>query len=86
MAALRTFQRLGEPTLGWATFSVGMAGSALVGVSRVAAGSHFPSDVLVGAALGAGVGIALPALHDSPIRAVPIASADYTGLLVRGAL
>lgn len=86
VAALRTFQRLGEPGLGWAMFSVGMAGSTLVGVSRVAAGSHFPSDVLVGAALGAGVGLALPAMHDLPVRAVPVASAEYTGLLVRGAL
>lgn len=86
VAVLRTFQRLGKPELGWAMFGVGMAGSTLVGVSRVAAGSHFPSDVLIGAMVGAGVGLALPALHDSPVRMVPVASSDFAGLLVRGAL
>ena len=86
VATLRTFQRLGQPGLGWAMFGVGMAGSTLVGVSRVAGGSHFPSDVLVGAAMGVGVGLVLPAIHDSPVRMVPVASADYMGLLVRGAL
>lgn len=86
VATLRTFQRLGKPGLGYAMLGVGLAGSALVGVSRVAAGSHFPSDVVVGAMVGAGVGIALPAMHDSPVRMVPVASMDYAGLLVRGAL
>ena len=86
MAALRTFQRLGKPGLGWAIFGAGMAGSALVGVSRVAAGSHFPSDVLVGAAVGLGVGLAIPAMHDRALRVVPVASTDYAGLLMRGAL
>lgn len=86
VATFRTFQRLGKPGLGYAMLGVGLAGSAFVGVSRVAAGSHFPSDVLVGAMVGAGVGIALPAMHDSPVRMVPVASMDYAGLLVRGAL
>jgi len=86
MTALDTFQRLGQPGIGWAMFGVGMAGSTLVGVSRVAAGSHFPSDVLVGAAVGAGVGLALPALHDTNVRIVPLAGSDHAGLLVRGAL
>lgn len=86
VATLRTFQRLGKPDLGLAMFGVGLAGSAFVGVSRVAAGSHFPSDVVIGAMVGAGVGLALPALHDAPVRLVPVASTEYQGLLVRGAL
>jgi membrane-associated phospholipid phosphatase len=86
VAALRTFQRLHRPALGWAVLGAGMAGSALVGVSRVASGAHFPSDVLVGAAVGVGVGLALPALHASGARIVPIASADYSGVLMRGSL
>jgi membrane-associated phospholipid phosphatase len=86
VAALRTFQRLGKPGLGFAVFGFGIAGSALVGVSRVAGGSHFPSDVVVGAMVGAGVGLAIPAVHDTPMRVVPVASADYAGLLLRGAL
>jgi membrane-associated phospholipid phosphatase len=85
VAALRTLQRLGQPGLGWATFGAGMAGTGLVGVSRVMAGGHFPSDVLVGMAFGAGVGLALPALHDSPVRVAPIATEACRGVLVSGA-
>jgi len=85
VAALRTLQRLHQPLLGWLTFGAGTAGSALVGYSRVASGGHFPSDVLIGAALGAGVGLALPALHDRPLRIEPVASAGYNGVLVAGA-
>jgi membrane-associated phospholipid phosphatase len=86
VAALRTFQRLHQPVLGWVTFGAGLAGSGLVGASRVLSGAHFPSDVLVGAALGAGVGLAVPALHDRPLRIEPLAGVDYTGLLVIGTL
>lgn len=38
--------------------------TAGVGALRVAAGMHFPTDVLAGAALGAGIGILLPTLHE----------------------
>ena len=86
VAALRTFQRLGQPALGWVMLGAGLAGSSLVGVSRVAAGSHFPSDVLVGAAVGVGVGLAIPAMHDSNARVVPVGGADYGALLVSGSL
>jgi membrane-associated phospholipid phosphatase len=34
------------------------------GYARVAAGEHFLSDVLVGAAMGTGIGLAVPFLHD----------------------
>jgi membrane-associated phospholipid phosphatase len=37
--------------------------SGAIGASRIAAGKHFPSDVLVGAAAGAAVGLAIPWLH-----------------------
>jgi len=86
VATLRTYQRLRKPVLGWTLFGVGMAGSAFVGVTRVVAGSHFPTDVLAGAAVGAGLGLALPALHDSPVRMVPYASRENTGLMFAGAL
>ena len=86
VAALRTFQRLGKPGLGWLMLGAGLAGSSLVGVSRVASGAHFPSDVLVGAAVGVGVGLAIPAMHASNARVVPIGGADYGALLVSGAL
>ena len=34
-----------------------------MGVLRVAAGKHYPTDVLMGAAIGAAVGLSVPALH-----------------------
>ena len=85
VAALRTLQRLRQPVLAWTTFGVGVAGTGLVGVSRVLSGSHFPSDVLIGAAFGAGVGLAMPAVHDRPLRIAPLASGGAHGLLVSGA-
>jgi membrane-associated phospholipid phosphatase len=86
VATLRTFQRLGKPALGWTMFGVGFAGSGLVAVSRVASGAHFPSDVLVGAAVGAGIGLALPAVHDSGARVVPFADPQSAGLMLMGPL
>jgi membrane-associated phospholipid phosphatase len=65
---------------------VGLVGSSVVGVSRVASGAHFPSDVLVGAAIGAGIGLALPAVHDSGARVVPYAGSDAAGLMLMGPL
>lgn len=37
---------------------------AAVGLLRVKAGRHFPTDVLVGCAVGAALGLLVPALHD----------------------
>lgn len=39
--------------------------AALTGYLRVRAGNHFPSDVLAGAAIGAALGWAVPALHET---------------------
>lgn len=86
VATLRTFQRLGKPGLGWLMLGAGLAGSSLVGVSRVASGAHFPSDVLVGAAVGVGAGLAIPAMHASNARVVPVGGADYGALLISGSL
>lgn len=86
VATLRTFQRLRKPALGWTMFGVGLAGTGLVGVSRVASGAHFPSDVLVGAAVGAGIGLVLPAVHASGARVLPYGSAEGGGIVLSGAL
>ena len=64
IATMRTFQRAGEPGLSWMVLGVGGTGTAFVGLARVLAGGHFPTDVLAGAAVGIGLGFALPALHD----------------------
>ena len=39
------------------------AGAAGVAALRVAAGQHFPTDVLAGAALGSGIGWVVPTIH-----------------------
>jgi len=39
------------------------AGATAVGVLRVLAGKHFPTDVLGGAALGSGIGWLVPTMH-----------------------
>ncbi|RYE83655.1 MAG: phosphatase PAP2 family protein, partial [Myxococcales bacterium] len=90
VATTRAFQRLGRPGLAWTMFGVGMAGSTMVGISRVGAGSHFPSDVLVGAAIGAGIGILVPALHGSgrrpTVQAVPIVTDNSAYLSLTGVM
>ncbi len=59
-AAYTVRRRYGERVWPWLV----VAGvGASVGVERVAAGRHFPSDVLVGAAAGAMVGLTIPWLH-----------------------
>jgi membrane-associated phospholipid phosphatase len=45
-----------------------VAGSG-IGATRIAAGKHFPSDVLVGAAVGAAIGLFIPWLHRLSARA-----------------
>jgi len=86
VVALRTYQRLHRPALGWTLLGVGLAGSGFVGFARIASGAHFPSDVAVGAAVGVGMGLALPALHDTPLRMAPYASREGGGLLLSGTL
>jgi membrane-associated phospholipid phosphatase len=66
IATFRTLQRVNRPTLAWAALGVGLFGSSFLSVGRVAAGSHFPTDVAAGAAVGVGYGLLLPALHAAP--------------------
>jgi membrane-associated phospholipid phosphatase len=79
VATTRALRRRRSPALAWTALAVGAAGSALVGVGRVGAGSHFPSDVLIGAAVGVGVGIAVPALHEGGVGVAPMPSPDGGG-------
>lgn len=47
----------------WVTLIVGSALTAFVSYERVAAGRHFPTDVIAGAMAGAGIGVLVPHLH-----------------------
>ena len=79
-ALLRTHHR----RMAWSVLAVGLTGSALIGIARIAAGGHFPSDVLVGYAVGAGVGIAVPALHAVNLEVVPMADTQSSGAAIVG--
>lgn len=48
--------------------------ASAVGVWRVTAGKHFPSDVLVAAVVGSAVGYAIPSIHKKPAPPVAIGS------------
>jgi membrane-associated phospholipid phosphatase len=80
VAGFRTYQRLHRPAIAWTLLGLGLAGSTFVGVSRVAAGSHFPTDVVAGAAVGAGMGLALPAMHSRGTTLLPLPTTDGAGL------
>jgi membrane-associated phospholipid phosphatase len=70
-AAFTARQRWGERVWPWI---VAGAIGASVAVERVAAGQHFPSDVIVGAAAGTAIGLVVPLLHlrkDRSITLVP---------------
>ena len=59
---------LRRPTSPWIVPSwvLGQALGAGFALLRVVSGSHFPSDVLVGAATGVGFGLLIPWLHERP--------------------
>ncbi len=85
VAASRALQRTGRTGLAAGVLAAGLAGSTFVGVARVGAGSHFPSDVVLGAAAGAGLGLLLPALHGSGLSVTPLVDAGRTGASLSGA-
>ncbi len=79
-AAYTVRLRHGERIWPWIA-AVAVGGS--VGVERVLAGRHFPTDVAVGAAAGTAVGLAVPWLHAR--RGGPtIAPGPGAGLSLRG--
>jgi hypothetical protein len=89
-AAFVTFRRLHpDARWPWLVLAGGSAAAAFVGATRVLAGDHFPTDVAAGAAVGAAIGLLVPALHEAPRRleAVPMAMAGTGGgISVRGLL
>jgi membrane-associated phospholipid phosphatase len=66
----------------WITLAIGAVLTSLVGVERVRAGAHFPTDVIAGSILGGSVGVLVPHLHEheTPLVWVGIApSPDGSG-------
>lgn len=66
VSTFRTLLRSGNPEMGWAALAVGGAGSTVLSVARVGAGSHFPTDVIAGTVVGISYGFLVPALHSAP--------------------
>ena len=56
----------------WLVWSVAMAGATTEPVLRVLAGNHFPTDCIVGAAVGSAAGILQSSVHRKrvPLRIV----------------
>ena len=53
----------------WITLAAGTALTGFVGVQRVRAGAHFPTDVIAGVMAGTGIGLLVAHLHrDEPAR------------------
>lgn len=77
-----------HPELGskrWWLCGAAVVPPALAGYYRVQAGKHFPSDVLIGAAMGAAKGILVPELHRRKLCAerfslLPLTAPDMLGL------
>lgn len=62
---------------------VSLSAAAFASYARVAAGQHYPTDVLAGAALGAGIGYLIPALHRGTGPERVQVAAGPTGVTVR---
>lgn len=66
-----------------ALWAVSLSAASFAAYARVAAGQHYPTDVLAGAALGAGIGYLIPALHRGPASERVQVAAGPAGIRVR---
>lgn len=77
------------PNSGWTPYIWGtsLLAATAVGVLRQQSGYHFPTDVLVGAAVGSLIGYAIPYFHrksgDKDLSITPLVSPSYTGMGLR---
>jgi membrane-associated phospholipid phosphatase len=66
----------------WVALGIGLAGASSVGVARVLAGRHFPTDVLAGAVVGSAIGVLVPSLHGQKVGVVPQITPTARGVLL----
>jgi undecaprenyl-diphosphatase len=62
-ATYLAFSRSTDRLRPWLTLGVGAALTTLVSFGRVKSGEHFPTDVIAGSMVGAGIGVLVPHLH-----------------------
>ena len=65
-AAVGTCASLRHRRLAWVVWAVGSALTLATGYLRIAADQHYATDVLAGAAVGGGLGFAIPYLAHRP--------------------
>jgi membrane-associated phospholipid phosphatase len=70
-AAFTINERFGWTLVPWLV--TGLVGAS-VAVERVAAGWHFPTDVMVGAVMGTAVGVLVPLIHLRRLGIMPTLS------------
>ncbi len=72
----------------WVVLAGGLTAAGFVGATRILAGDHFPTDVIAGAAVGAGIGLLVPAMHAAPRSPtlVPMAVTAGGGIALVGNL
>ena len=63
----------------WVPWAITLAVGASIAIERVAAGWHFPTDVITGALAGTAIGIAVPVVHLRRLRLLPFTSAGPDG-------
>jgi undecaprenyl-diphosphatase len=63
LAFMRSGPRHARP---WITLGIGTLLTAFVSYERVRAGEHFPTDVIMGSLVGAGIGVLVPHFHRRP--------------------
>ncbi len=88
-ATLLTAKHLDGPPLPLVLMWTGTVGAgAAMAILRVESGNHYPSDVIVGAVIGASIGVAVPALHlrrgDATVGLTPVGGPRSAGLVLDG--
>lgn len=89
-ASYLAFARAPGSVEAWLTFGIGSAVTVFTGIQRVLALAHFPTDVMAGALIGAGIGLLVPHLHRvdcGDTTVAPVTDGRSTaGLVVNGTL
>ncbi|MSP74161.1 MAG: phosphatase PAP2 family protein [Myxococcales bacterium] len=75
-ATYLAFERDADGSRAAWTVSGGLALTSFVAVERMRAGKHFPTDVITGAVVGAGIGFLVPHLHKGGAQSATGLSSD----------
>jgi membrane-associated phospholipid phosphatase len=80
-----TMKRLHPHSAGpyW-VLAIGGALTTFVATARVMAGKHFITDSIGGVVVGSSLGVLVPALHESPVKIVPVVSDLQKGMALVG--